>query len=481
MPSTRTISTLPPPPRSLPSSILIIGSGVFGLSTAWAFTRRPAFDAASITVVDRSPDAGVFPSRDAASVDTSRIIRGDYADPAYAALAAEALVEWRKQGPADLGGAGRYTESGLVLVADEAAPGPLTKKTGMTYVRSSWANVVALARDAPGPQPRVRELPTPAAIRDAVGTGGASGCWGYLNEGSGWADADASMRWLLARVQATGRVRFVHGTAAALHHAEGRVAGAVLDDGGRLSADLTIVSAGAWSGSLVDLSGRAVATGQVLGYLRITEEEQARLAAMPVLLNMSTGLFVIPPRGGELKVARHAYGYLNPTTSLRPLGTTASTVDGPGPTVSVPLTAATQADLTIPDEGSEALRAALREMIPLPGLHDRPFSHTRLCWYTDTPTGDFLVDHHPSFEGLFVATGGSGHAFKFLPVLGDKIVDCVEGKCPPQFRDKWAWGPEDRQTPSWDAVVTEDGTRGGGESRLLLYDELRKSRRTRED
>ncbi len=88
-------------------------------------------------MVDRSTDPDVFPSRDASSIDTSRIVRADYSDAAYAALAAEAQVEWRRQGPGDLGGEGRYTESGLVVVAD--VPSPVeNKKTGMDYVRSSW-------------------------------------------------------------------------------------------------------------------------------------------------------------------------------------------------------------------------------------------------------------------------------------------------------------------------------------------------------
>ena len=107
----------------------------------------------------------------------------------------------------------------------------------------------------------------------------------------------------------------------------------------------------------------------------------------------------------------------------------------------------------------------------------RPFAKTRICWYTDTPTGDFLVDYHPGYEGLFVATGGSGHAFKFLPVLGDKVVDCVVGQRPAAFADKWAWrrqAAQDTTGLGWATVVTEDGSRGGKPG-LLLRDELSKS------
>jgi len=39
------------------------------------------------------------------------------------------------------------------------------------------------------------------------------------------------------------------------------------------------------------------------------------------------------------------------------------------------------------------------------------------------PTGDFIVSYHPEHEGLFLATGGSGHGFKFFtPSLDTNIM-----------------------------------------------------------
>jgi glycine/D-amino acid oxidase-like deaminating enzyme len=64
--------------ETAPESILIVGSGLFGLSTAWSLTKRPFFDRTAITVVDDAN--GQFPPEDAASVDSSRIVRADYAD-----------------------------------------------------------------------------------------------------------------------------------------------------------------------------------------------------------------------------------------------------------------------------------------------------------------------------------------------------------------------------------------------------------------
>ena len=41
--------------------------------------------------------------------------------------------------------------------------------------------------------------------------------------------------------------------------------------------------------------------------------------------------------------------------------------------------------------------------------------------------GDFFIDRHPGREGLVIAAGGSGHAFKFAPALGRVAADAVLG------------------------------------------------------
>jgi len=49
-------------------------------------------------------------------------------------------------------------------------------------------------------------------------------------------------------------------------------------------------------------------------------------------------------------------------------------------------------------------------------------------------------------------------------------VDCIDGKCPPEFKEKWAWPKE-----TVEEVVTEDGSRGGRPG-MTLETELRKGR-----
>lgn len=39
-------------------------------------------------------------------------------------------------------------------------------------------------------------------------------------------------------------------------------------------------------------------------------------------------------------------------------------------------------------------------------------AYTRMCWYSDTPDSDFVIDYAPGYDNMLIASGGSGHAFK---------------------------------------------------------------------
>ena len=71
------------------STILIIGAGTFGTSTAYHLAKRYN-DPSRITVVDRAPT----PPKPAASIDINRIIRPDYDNSLYCNLAWEAIHSW---------------------------------------------------------------------------------------------------------------------------------------------------------------------------------------------------------------------------------------------------------------------------------------------------------------------------------------------------------------------------------------------------
>jgi sarcosine oxidase / L-pipecolate oxidase len=338
----------------------------------------------------------------------------------------------------------------------------------------------------------IEALPTPQDIIRVSRTPGASGSLGYINRQSGWADAEAAMRYLRSRVESLNRVVFVQGTVQRLLFSDDgrRVLGARLAGSNQiLHADLTILAAGAWTPTLLDLRGILQATGQVLAYIPVSDAEALALSKTPCQINLSTGLFVIPPPAPSqhipspsfptrkrlfLKIARHAPGYSNVTTIPHP------ETDGQAISVSIPHTnpAGPLASQPLPPSATAPLRAFLSRILRAPDgssstdyarIASRPFELTRLCHYADTPTGDFLLDYHPAYgKTLFVASGGSGHAFKFLPVLGRCVVECLRGECRPEFRGKWAWR-ERRVVGEWS---TQDGSRASDGLRPLGMEDV---------
>ncbi|KAL8718056.1 MAG: hypothetical protein Q9225_004764 [Loekoesia sp. 1 TL-2023] len=200
-----------------PSSILIVGAGAFGLSTTLALLSSPIYAQTHVTLIDPdlpSYEAGINdheiiyqPSAQTASIDSSRIIRPDYANPAYAKLAAEAQEAWR----AGFGGEDVYHESGFIVVAG---------KSGSKYVEAACLNVEestdeydrqgSTAANRPRKEKNIRRLANSTEIREAAGlpttkspnerTSGESeqlGSTGYFNNASGWANAEGAMRTMM--------------------------------------------------------------------------------------------------------------------------------------------------------------------------------------------------------------------------------------------------------------------------------------------
>ena len=47
--------------------------------------------------------------------------------------------------------------------------------------------------------------------------------------------------------------------------------------------------------------------------------------------------------------------------------------------------------------------------------------------YNLSMSNDFLLDFHPNMPGVFVATAGSGHGFKFGSIIGKVVMDRLDG------------------------------------------------------
>ncbi|MFQ5945474.1 MAG: FAD-dependent oxidoreductase, partial [Anaerolineae bacterium] len=81
----------------------------------------------------------------------------------------------------------------------------------------------------------------------------------------------------------------------------------------------------------------------------------------------------------------------------------------------------------------EESRAFLQRV--LPSLDPETYDSGKSCLYTNSSDGHFILDRAPGYDRVFVAGAGSGHGFKFGPVMGRLAADLVEGgEVPQAFR-----------------------------------------------
>jgi sarcosine oxidase len=58
-----------------------------------------------------------------------------------------------------------------------------------------------------------------------------------------------------------------------------------------------------------------------------------------------------------------------------------------------------------------------------------PLLSMRVCLYTNSPDGHFIIDAHPEHKNVILACGFSGHGFKFASVVGEILADlAMNGK-----------------------------------------------------
>jgi sarcosine oxidase len=67
----------------------------------------------------------------------------------------------------------------------------------------------------------------------------------------------------------------------------------------------------------------------------------------------------------------------------------------------------------------------------VPGLIGQPIVASRVCTLENSNNSDYIIDTHPEMSNVWVAGGGSGHAFKMGPYTGEYIADRVTGVSDP--------------------------------------------------
>jgi sarcosine oxidase / L-pipecolate oxidase len=384
--------------------ILVAGAGVFGVTAAIELRKRGH----PVQLVDPGP----LPHPLAASTDISKVVRLEYgADEAYTVLAEESIEGWRRWNR-DLG-AVLYHQTGLLLLRrTPLAPGTLEQDSFEVLSRRGHRSQLL---DAPAVRAR---FPAWNAERYGQGTYDPEG--GFVESGKvigRLVEEAARLGVNLRQGVAFGRL---------LEEGQGasrRVSGIVSASGEVLEADQVLLALGAWTPhALPWLAPDLRSTGQPVFHLAPKDARSYAPERFPVFCAdiQTTGYYGFPahPDSGVVKVARH----------------------GPGRTMHPE-----SPERSVTKEETEDLRSFLAQTFP--GLADAPIVYSRVCLYCDSWDGHFWIARDPDRPGLVIATGDSGHAFKFAPVLGRIVADTVEARTHPlEARFRWRPGIRPRRS-----------------------------------
>lgn len=443
-------------------SVIIVGAGVFGLSTAIHLALR-GYD--NVTVFDKQPYAdsqySYFKGADAASADINKIVRSAYGGVSiYQDLTLEAIEGWKEwneelaSGKTEPPGLGRddrvFLNNGNLIMTDADQLPPFDQATVDSMVAAGHPDTQLVTSD-----------PRHCRVAESKGLGFAIDPFrrqargkpnvAVIDSTGGTAVADKACRFALHKARTLG-VKFVLGPKCGsferLCYADtdsSKVTGIRTHDGVVHTAALTLVACGGWTPSVLpQLDGLCEATAGSVALLRVPRSSPLHQRFSPSNFpswqykmrdGAAGGLYGFAlDDDGWLKVGYRGLKYTNPMRQadgkMRSMPATrwsGSTADGKR------LTA-------IPQQALNVIQDFLSKHLPELAEEGIGISATRMCWYCDSYDNHLLVDLVPETSGLAVATAGSGHAFKYLPVIGKYVADMLEGKgLERDCMQSWKW------------------------------------------
>ena len=181
-----------------------------------------------------------------------------------------------------------------------------------------------------------------------------------------------------------------------------RVESLPTNTGERIVADTFVFACGAWLPRVFpDLLGERIHPTRQEVFFFGPDPGDRRFAApaMPAWIDPAGGAYGLPDiegRGYKIGLDHHGARF-DPTT---------------------------RDDRTVSDEGLQVARLILSRRIP--ALRRAPLLDARVCAYSNSWNGDFLIDRHPDFANVWLVGAGSGHGFKHGPAVGNYVVSQID-------------------------------------------------------
>lgn len=351
--------------------VIVVGAGVFGTWTATHLQRQGK----RVLLVDASGPAHVR----ASSGGETRMIRSAYGpDAIYSEMSASSLEEWKR--------------------LSEGAGLPLFHETGVLFFFQEMVDYAKATIDVHQKLAMPLEILDRAALDMRYPQVDFSGvAFGMYEPEFGVLMARRSVQYLVAQfVKAGGSYRQEK---VGLPGADGH---GVMVGGASETADAIVYACGPWLPKLFPelVQDRLFVTRQEVAFVAQPTGSDAFLPGkLPGWADFNDGnLFYGFPdiEGRGFKIAHDKHGeYFDPDNGNR----------------------------RMEESSFDTLRNYMRRRFP--GLADQPFIGERVCQYTNSSNGDFLMDKHPDFESVYLLGAGSGHGFKHGPEIGRMAAGMV--------------------------------------------------------
>ncbi|KAG0687062.1 hypothetical protein C6P40_002949 [Pichia californica] len=430
---------------------LIVGCGVFGLSTALELVREGHF----VHIIDKYEP----PSPWSAANDFNKIVRCEYNDPIHLKLAIEALYAWRSDPIYQKS----FSECGRILVT------PLSHQNRIKFEMQGVEMLKSVGEGGKYEIFKGGDLlgkKFPFLKDNSV----ASNQEVKYNPESGLGVSMQTLKDVYNYLKNHPNVICTFGDSGDVigikKYSDGS-SGVITKSGYVHSASNILICAGANTGSILTLENQQSATGLYVTHIQLSNNEYNYYKDIPIIYDAELGYFF--PPDSKTKIMKVCL------SGVRVKRTVTDPFDK-NQDVSLPRFHNNYPKDTIPKDSISTLRELLKKYVP--ELADHKFIGSKICWIGDREGSNFLIDQVPGYNNCYIATGDSGHAFKFFPIIGRYIIQRVQGKLDEELASIWKWKSKtntemfDGSNASW--RVTKSGTLDITKVDFLIENEISK-------
>ncbi len=350
--------------------VLIIGAGISGLATAYSLQKRGVKD---ILILDKSYIGAGSTGRCATG------IRASFTSKEHVVLMKHGIELWKKYAAGELGQAGLYyDQSGYVWVATRDESAEFFEKLVKLH-NSLGVNTRIIGID------ELKELVPPMRVEGVAGA--------MLDPTAGKSYPFDTVFAFLKLVKERGAEVVTRVKVTKILASSGKVTGVEVEGGKTIKASTVVVAAGSGSRELLGSVGVKLPIENIPRHALITEPYKEAFKPLVIDWDTSGVPYIVQSKEGGFFMGRDV--------EERP-------------------------ELPLTSQRIDFMPKAVKPLAKFfPWLRNIRVLRYWIGYYVTTP------DHHPIYgpvnevEGLYVATGYSGHGYMMGPITGELLAEWI--------------------------------------------------------